>query len=212
MRTKMYQDKRELIETCIHPNESVLDIGFFGQGITARDSNSAHRLLKERAKEVWGLDLDYDESVLDNPARYVRGSADSFTIDRTFDVIFAGDLIEHLSNPGLFLARAKAHLKKGGRLILTTPNAFSLFNIAEKFTKEEPTVNFDHTCYFNSKTIRILLEKNGWQMEQHAFLYSLGIKHRESWKKKFLNALYWLFSRSTPKFIETLVVIARPLT
>lgn len=210
MRARVYRDKGELIGACIGPDESVLDIGFFGQGITARDPHSAHQLLKARAREVWGLDLDYDESILDDPSRYVRGSADSFSVGRKFDVIFAGDLIEHLSNPGLFLGRAKAHLNPGGRLVLTTPNAFNLFNLAEKFSKDEPTVNFDHTCYFNSKTLRTLLEKNGWTMGKPAFLYSLGALHKESWKKKFLNAWYALFARFTPKFLETLVVVARP--
>ena len=124
--------------------------------------------------------------------------------------VFAGDVIEHLSNPGLFLDACKNNLKPGGRVIITTPNCFNLFNLAEKITKYEPTVNSDHTFYFNTKTLKKLLEKNGWKISDASYLYTLDLKHKESWKKKILNIIYKIFSLFTNKFIETMVVIAEP--
>ena len=41
------------------------------------------------------------------------------------DGIFAGELIEHLENPGLFLSECKRVLKRNGVIIITTPNPFS---------------------------------------------------------------------------------------
>jgi 2-polyprenyl-3-methyl-5-hydroxy-6-metoxy-1,4-benzoquinol methylase len=140
----------------------------------------------------------------------MEASAESFSLPKQFDVVFAGDLIEHLSNPGLFLSCARKQLRPGGRLIITTPNAFNIFSIAEKFSKGEPTVNPDHTCYFNSKTLEQLLQKNGWKVERVDFIYTLGDLHRESWKKKVLNGIYWLFSKMTPRLVETLAVTATP--
>lgn len=208
--TQIYQNKRALINAVIQTEDTVLDIGFYGQGITAHSTDSAHYLLKKRAKEVWGVDLEFDNAVVDDPTHYIHGNAESFSVTHTFSVVFAGDLIEHLSNPGLFLDTTKKHLVPGGRLVLTTPNTFNLFNLTEKLSKDEPTVNPDHTFYFNKKTLRVLLQKNGWEIESVDYLYSLGELHTESWKKKILNILYKILSLWTPKFIETLVVVAHP--
>jgi len=206
--SKVYKNKKDLVDGLIRTDDSVLDVGFLGQGTSTNSSNWVNRLLRERASEVWGIDLDFDESKLPIEGKYIRASAESFDLaEKKFDVIFAGDLIEHLINPGLFLSRSKAHLKEGGRLILTTPNCFNLFNIAEKFSKGEPTVNPDHTCYFNDKTLRVLLAKCGLKNIEFGYLYTLGCEHKESIKKKFLNALYLFISKFTSRYLETLVVV-----
>jgi 2-polyprenyl-3-methyl-5-hydroxy-6-metoxy-1,4-benzoquinol methylase len=160
--------------------------------------------------EVYGIDIDFDESQIPAQERhkYQKAAAEEFSFDKKFDVIFAGDLIEHLTNPGLFLENAKRHLSSGGRLIITTPNAFNLFNIAGKITRPEPVVNSDHTFYFNRRTIEVLLNKCGWNVAQFGFMYTLGYEIKESPKKKVLNVVYRIFSYFTPKYYETLVVIA----
>jgi 2-polyprenyl-3-methyl-5-hydroxy-6-metoxy-1,4-benzoquinol methylase len=208
-RLSIYKNKKQLIESSIAPRTKVLDVGFWGQGVSASNPQWPHRLLKERGCDLYGLDIEYDEDRLLAPAdHYRRESAEGFSFPLKFDVIFAGDLIEHLSNPGLFLKRAGDHIAPEGRLIMTTPNCFNLFNMTEKITKRDPTVNRDHTCYFNEKTLRQLLEKNGWRVEAFSYLYTLGSEYKESYKKKLLNCLYWFLSRFTDKFIETVVVSA----
>lgn len=206
----VFKNKTALIEALVTKDDTVLDIGFLGQGIQEDDPNWPHAVLKRTAKNVYGLDLELPDTYGNNP-KYQEASAESFSFPIAFDVIFAGDLIEHLSNPGLFLDTAKQHLAPGGRLILTTPNTFNLFNIAEKLTKYEPTVNPDHTFYFNSKVLAKLLEKNGMHADAVHYVYSLEYTHKESFKKKFLNLLYAILSRFTDKFTETLVVVARPV-
>jgi 2-polyprenyl-3-methyl-5-hydroxy-6-metoxy-1,4-benzoquinol methylase len=208
--TKIYENKKDLIHSVINKNLSVLDVGFWGQGVSFNDPNWVHALLLARAKEVYGVDLEFDVSKLSHPERYTRASAEGFNLSHTFDVIFAGDLIEHLSNPGLFLESSKKHLLGGGKLVITTPNAFNVFNLAEKMSKGEPTVNHDHTCYFNPKTIKQLLNKNGWSVESIDYVYSLGLKHKESFKKKILNCVYNVLCRFNPSYAETMVVIATP--
>ena len=202
----VYKNKKDLINSLVGKEDVVLDVGFWGQGVKKNKENWVHGLLSDRAKEVYGLDIDFEENALDSPVRYKKASAENFDFENKFDVIFAADLIEHLSNPGMFLQSCARNLKPNGRLIITTPNCFNLFNIAEKFSKNEPTVNKDHTCYFNFKTLKRLLEKNNFITEEPAFLYSLDIGCKESLKKKILNLIYFIFSKFTSKFIETLVV------
>ena len=121
----IFPDKGALVSALVSQNDDVLDVGFWGQGVTVDDPNWTHALIRARAKSVYGVDLDYDDARLPSDAeQYTRQSAEEFRLGKNFDVIFAGDLIEHLSNPGRFLASSLMHLKQEGRLILTTPNCF----------------------------------------------------------------------------------------
>ncbi|MFA5841388.1 MAG: class I SAM-dependent methyltransferase [Candidatus Paceibacterota bacterium] len=211
----IYKNKKELIGTLVNSKDTILDVGFWGQGQTIDNPKWPHRFILEKAggAYTYGLDVDFDEGKLgkiNDISHYKKGSAEDFQISLKFDVIFAADLIEHLSNPGLFLKSCRDNLKDGGSLVITTPNCFSLFNIAEKLTKTEPTVNSDHTMYFNSKTLRTLFAKNDWSIVSMDYLYSLDTGYVESWKKKFLNAIYHALSWYTPKYIETLVIVAKP--
>lgn len=208
---RIYHNKAELIRSSVTAEDTVLDVGFLGQGIRLGEENWPHGLMQKQAKEVFGLDLEIDRSAFPDTTHYIEASAENFSFPGTrFDLVFAGDLIEHLPNPGLFLASVKEHLSANGRLILTTPNAFNLFNLTEKLSKDEPTVNADHTCYFNTKTLRVLLSKCGFDMQEVGYVYTLEYGHKESIKKKVLNVLYRVLSTFTPKFLETLVVVAVP--
>lgn len=204
------KNKIDLLDTLIKKTDSVLDVGFWGQGVTFTSEMWPHKLLKERAGEVYGLDIEFDENQipLAERHRYKKTPAENFEFDRGFDVIFAGDLIEHLTNPGLFLENARKALLPGGRLIITTPNTYNLFSIAGKITRPEPITNSDHTFYFNRRTIQTLLSKCGWNVDQFGFMYSLEYGLKESLNKKFLNVIYKALSIFTPKYMETMIIIA----
>ena len=81
--------------------------------------------------------------------------------------------------------------------------------MASKLTKTEPIMNKDETVYFNHRALRQLLGKHGWRVEEAGYLYLLGVAYRGSYRKKLLNVLYYLLSRVTPKFVETIVVVAK---
>jgi SAM-dependent methyltransferase len=210
IRVVRYAHKEEMIRAQIQPSDTVLDVGFWGQANLPDRSDWPHRIIESITKELWGVDIVYDESMLSQRDRYARMSAESFSVDQKFDVIVALDLIEHIPNPGLFLDRAKAHLKPGGRLLISTPNTFNLFVMAGKLTHPEPPINSDHTVYFNRPTIWKLFEKCGWKVSEFGVVYSLGVNYVESPQKKFLNVIYKLLSWYTDKFYETMVVVAVP--
>lgn len=208
---KIYKSKKELIQNQISGDDVVLDVGFWGQAIGIEDKNWVHNILKSQAKEVFGVDINFDETKLENPENYKKQSVENFDFENKFDVIFAGDLIEHLSNMGLFLDSCKRNLKDDGKLILTTPNCFALFNIIEKVFKKEPSVNSDHTVYFNFLVLKKLLEKNGWTVSQEMYLDDVWPKYKQSLKRKFLYGIYKFLSLFTPKYIENIVVVAKSL-
>jgi 2-polyprenyl-3-methyl-5-hydroxy-6-metoxy-1,4-benzoquinol methylase len=211
MKTKQLKDKKGLIEELINNNDIVLDVGFWGQGVSVESKNWVHRLIKNTKASVYGVDLEYDSKQLANKENYQKTSAEDFSFDVKFSKIIAADIIEHLSNPGLFLNCSATHLTDDGELIITTPNCFNLFNLAMKLTRFEPVVNSDHTFYFNYKTLSKLLEKNGFAVKEVGYLYTSGVEHKESIRKKFLNVIYYILSKFTPKFYETLYIVAVPL-
>jgi len=207
---KIYKNKADLIQDVIDSKSKVLDVGFWGQGTNINNPLWVHSLLKKTGADVHGIDIEFESEKLNDTAKYHKFSAENFVISETFDIVFAGDLIEHLSNPGLFLESSLRHLASNGKLIITTPNCFNLFNLAEKISKYEPTVNKDHTVYFNIKTLKQLLRKNGWEPKHIGYVFRLDVEHTESAKKKFLNVLYKFLSLFTDKYLETIVLVAVP--
>ena len=205
----VFRTKKALIKALpIERGAKVLDVGFVGQAVQDSDAEWPHGLLAERTDALYGVDLDFDVSRFPGE-HYLKASAGDFMFPVLFDCIFAGDVIEHLSNPGLFLNACKRALKPGGVLVITTPNAFSFFPLIEKLTHDEPNVNPDHTCYFNKRTLAVLLQKNGFQNPEYSYLYTLGTLWNGGWKRKFLASLYWFTSLFTPKFLESLVVTVK---
>lgn len=139
---------------------SVLDIGCasrFGR------PDWLHGLLAAEVPDLVGIDIN--EVTLAKVAAEgydVRvGDARAFDLGRRFDVVFAGELIEHLDDVGGFLRSARRHLAPRGRLVLTTPNAFYVGNFVYR-VGGQAQVHPEHTCWFCEDTLRRVLDMNGF--------------------------------------------------
>src|SRR5690606_35230320 len=87
--------------------------------------------------------FDYDEEGLETLRSYGYGNlfradleslADA-ELEEKFDVIIAGEMIEHLSNPGLFLNGIKRFMDKNTRLVITTVNAYGAIRLSKYFLR-----------------------------------------------------------------------------
>src|SRR5690606_24625687 len=75
-------------------------------------------------KTVVGFDVD-DRVLPNNYKSSVTGKVEEIANllpSESFDVILAGELIEHLETPYEFLRDCLALLRPGGKLVLSTPN------------------------------------------------------------------------------------------
>jgi SAM-dependent methyltransferase len=74
----------------------------------------------------------------------------------SFDVVILSEVVEHLLEPRLALARARDLLRPGGALYLTTPNfdALSRWVLGARWRIISPA---EHLCYFTPKSLRRLL-------------------------------------------------------
>lgn len=87
------------------------------------------------------------------------------SIAGNFDVIVAGEIIEHLSNPGLFLEGVKRFFSHHTEMIVTTPNAFSLHRFLIALRGIE-YVHPDHVSYYSYTTLEHLLQRHGFTTEE----------------------------------------------
>lgn len=150
-------------------DKSVLDIGCVEHTSESKNKNPfwVHEFLNDCCN-VLGIDiLEKDVNNLRNEGYNMRvANAETFMLDKKFDVVFAGELIEHLSNPGLFLQRSRDHLKDNGYLLLTTPNAFYPPRLLGciRTMADDPTVNEEHTSWFSPTTLKTLLNREGFDV------------------------------------------------
>src|SRR4029450_11610601 len=86
-------------------------------------------------------------------------SADATTLDRTsigldrIDVVVAGDIVEHLSNPGALLDNVARIADKDSRLVMTTPNALGLPNFI-RYLRGDVLEGEDHVLSFNRYSVQ----------------------------------------------------------
>lgn len=106
--------------------------------------------------------------------------------------IFAGELIEHLDNPGIFLENIKHSLAAGGTLLLTTPNPFAANQFAKILKYGRPQVHEAHRFWFSPETLAVLLEAHGfvaidfvWLGPRDGFLRKLFARMRGYWSPGF---------------------------
>lgn len=91
-------------------------------------------------------------------------------LNKKFDTIIAGEIIEHLENPSYFLRFCFNHLKKGGRLILTTPNAIGLQYIRNPSWCLNRN-NFDqHIQAFTMPMLNLLFKKAGFRVIREEYI------------------------------------------
>lgn len=137
--------------------KAVLDIGCVGADGTCR----LHREISKAARECVGIDTAAAEGV-------IVADCQNFDLQRKFDVIVAGEVIEHLTNVSSFLGSAKKHMNRDGLLVITTPNPYALFLIAKSFfkpLKNEPT----HVAMYDYTVLRNLLVRSGFEVVKIAY-------------------------------------------
>jgi SAM-dependent methyltransferase len=146
-------------------NGVVLDVGCVDHDLENMQKRPwLHGYLKESARSVTGIDsLSSDiESLRENGYDVHCEDATDFNLNRQFDFVVAGEIIEHLSNPGLFLDCARSHLRPAGELILSTPNANCLKYFLENLLVGRELENSDHVAIYSPKTISELLKRHGY--------------------------------------------------
>jgi len=75
----------------------------------------------------------------------------------SFDVVVAGEVLEHIRDPERLLADIRMVLRPGGALVASVPNAFRLKSRLRYLVGREPEEDTTHLHLFSPKAVRSLL-------------------------------------------------------
>jgi len=151
-----------------YQGKDILDIGC---AVGYKKDDWMHRNIKAEANSIQGLDLDGQsvEEIKKMGFDVQQGNAQDFNLNKKFNLVHAGELIEHLDNPGGFLESVRKHLTDDGVLLMTTPNALRISNFIYASTGGLK-VNDEHTCWFCDATITTLLKRKGFDVVEIGYL------------------------------------------
>ncbi len=185
---KLRFDKAGLVCELV-AGKDVLDIGCVDHSLDVRSKGRwLHERIRSVASSTVGLDYERDEIKKLKSEGYdvVFADAVDFDIDRKFDVVVAGDILEHLVNPAGFFASVKRHLRPNGKLILTTPNANCILYFIENILLGFELDNTDHVSIFTPTTMGKMLEKCGFKGDKYIFI-SMDCSHYQvTFIRKFI--------------------------
>jgi len=162
--------------------------------------------------------------------RGIKASFGDFSIkinekNESFDFAYAGEVIEHLYDPDLFLSEINRILKKDGYVLITTPNLLAWYNrifallgiqplflepstksklvgagILAKFKKESQPVG--HIRIFTIEAMKDLLNMNGFEVKSiRGGVYDAGLP-------KSMLSMDRIMSKFTP-LSSHMIVLAR---
>ncbi len=176
-----------------------------------------HFELEKVAGELYGFDFDQrgiDALAALGSKKLYRADLEKLeevALEETFDVIIAGEMIEHLSNPGLFLSGIQRFMSAETKLVVTTINAYSAFRfliygLRGKGGKNEP-VHPDHVAYYSYKTLSLAISRENLEIQDFLF-YDIGVEHRA-----FVPWYYSAFNRASvrifPQFSDGVIAVCR---
>lgn len=148
--------------------KDILDIGC---AVGYKKEDWMHKHIKSVSKSIYGIDLDQKsiEAIKQMGYSVEYGDAQQFELEKKFNLIHAGELIEHLDNFAGFLTSVGKHLTDDGLLLLTTPNGLRISNFFYAATGGLK-VNYQHTCWFCEYTMKTLLERMGYEVVEIGYL------------------------------------------
>ena len=160
------------------PGNKLLDIGA-ASGIfvklaeeneySAEGIEPSSQLARE-AKERFGVNI-------------IEGTIDDYDAKTQFDIVSLLDLIEHVNDPSDFIRRVSPHVRKGGILVIVTPDIKSI--PARIFKNKWWHYRTAHVNFFSLESLTYLMEKYGFVIEK---------KHRYAWN----FSLFYIVSRLFP--------------
>ena len=170
----------EILRYC--KGKSVLHFGFVQHADQYEESiaknNWAHGWINTVATRLVGIDyLKDDVEKIRSKYGYevYYGDAmdlESCELDEQFDVVICGELIEHLTNPGLMLEGIKRFMKKEGILIITTPNVWGKTYVHQaKTSNEQEWVNAEHVQWYSFFTLSNTIERHGFDKVLYDYYY-----------------------------------------
>ena len=156
--------------------KKILDIG--------SDEGSLHQLIVKSNPKRKFFTLDNSKNAdfcidLDNHKK----------ISRKFDTIIAGEIMEHLKSPIDFIRYCKTLLNKGGRLILTTPNATGLQYLVNPAWCVYYKDYRGHTQAFTIEMLKRIVKDEGYRLIYSDYINAFWINNPLQYLSKIIKRI-----------------------
>jgi len=141
--------------------KDILDVGC-GTGILVD-------ILSRSGYAVTGIDSSPEEiefAKKNKKGNFIPTSVESFYDGKKYDLIVAAQLIEHIRKPEDFLAKAEALLKRGGYLVVETPNLNSWKERSLWRRRIGGMSGPDHRICYTPRSLARLLCDNGFSIHK----------------------------------------------
>jgi SAM-dependent methyltransferase len=203
------EDRMEIIASLVRGRKT-LDLGVVDsrrcrQGTAERLEKSPGLLFRricEVNPDAVGVDIDEEGVEILRGQGFRTQVADAATMDlgETYETIVAGEIIEHMTDPGRFLRNVARHLVPEGTLVITTPNPFYSGQVWKIWRYRKPAVHEEHTCWFDPITLRCLCRQCALEPYAVYWVHSSPRSLLKTWPQLFRSY-----------FSHSFMLLARPL-
>ncbi len=154
LESRKIHDSIELIDFVVQQTteKKVLDIGVAEHSVDYIEKETwKHGKISSVAKSCLGVDII--EPLVDQlnlrgfNVKCVDATSD-IDLGERFDVIYIGDVIEHVHNTTALISFAARHLENDGKILVSTPNPFSR-KFFRRFKRDDGAmmINLDHIAW-----------------------------------------------------------------
>jgi 2-polyprenyl-6-hydroxyphenyl methylase/3-demethylubiquinone-9 3-methyltransferase len=164
----------ELVQKMAPPGARILDLA-------AAQGNYSLALAEMGYEVTWNdlrqelagyVKLKYEKGTIE----YLAGNVFTLGFDRSFDLVLAGEIIEHVAHPDEFLRAIARLVKQGGYIVMTTPNGEYIRHHLPKFSECAEPARFESVQFKPDADGHIFLL---WWDEIEALARQAGLSVRE---------------------------------
>jgi methionine biosynthesis protein MetW len=155
-----------IIDSLDPKNENVLDIGCYDGSFLSLLKNGNNNFFGVEASN-WGFEKSREKNI--DVQQYFFDDKSPLPYENNFfDIVIAGEIIEHIYDTDFFLDEIRRILKPGGKLLISTPNIASLARRLLLAAGKSPLIenspnqldSSGHIRYFTFAALQNLLRKH----------------------------------------------------
>lgn len=185
-------------------NKKVLDVGCIGQDKPAESADWLHGKIKTVASALIGADINTEQISKLNQSGYNILTPELLEQSgNKFDIVLMADVIEHVDDVAAFLKFYLRFLNEGGKLIITTPNPFSIRQTTSIFLYGQPGINPEHTASLDPITMSEVFSRLELRVEYFCWLHEYSVLPKLRYKILYpvFRLMYSIRKFYSPNFL-----------